>query len=296
MKPNLLCCFIWLLTSLFYETLAQSKSVDSVQFEAKKYSRTFKIDCFLSTSFYNYKNWNGINNSSFIVSGYANLTYKKKKTKSTRIQEYRSEINYQKFIDSLWIKNSDNLFLSSIWLKNERDGFVNSFAISLKTQHTVSWDYSSAKSNTPIWKSGPMLPFALIAGYGINKTFPRDSYFNISFASVKINSMPRSKLNLQEDKFLAKTDKIIFNSEYGLNIQTVLNKIICSRITWENKTSFFTTGLNRKSIMFDMQNIISIKPNRFLKIKFVSNATYDFQISDKLQTKYQLLVGFAIEK
>ena len=275
---------------------AQEIVIDSI-YSLPTYQNTKStIDCFLATSFFIYENWRGANNYFFILSGSLNLAFKKIKVHTIRINELRSEINYQKFIDSSWVKNSDNIFLSSIWILNKKEGFKNSYSVSFKTQLTNTWEPSYQIPGSRILKSGPFLPFTFVAGYGIHRTFWKNSYVNISFASIKINSIPRTEEAVKENKYFATTNKMIFKSEYGLNIQSVINRNISKFVTWENKVSCFTTVFNRNSLIFDIQNRVSVKLNRFLKIKLVYTLDYDIIISEKLQTKYELLVGLSLEK
>jgi len=290
--------YILLWQSIFITALAngQSSNSDSISLNLQLPGHKIKADGFIATSFSANNNWNSHDNSFVLLSGCLNLTFIKNKGKFNRLLEFRSEINYQKFIDSVWIKNSDNLFISSIWVINETKKLKSSFHVSIKTQLTNSWDQSSPNSVKQTWKSGPMLPFAFIAGYGLNKKFRNNSYLNISVITVKIESRPRTILSSKDIKTLAVTDKIIFDSEYGINIQSCLSKNILKKLLWENRITSFANGIEASNVKFDLQNTLAIKPLPYMKIRLAQNLIYDYTLSKKIQSRHELLVGFSIEK
>lgn len=256
--------------------------------------RSFKPDIFISCSFIKNSNWKESKNSVIVLSGNLYLNYTVTKEKTKRINELRAELQYQKFIDSIWIKSNDNLMMSSIWVIENENEVKNSFNVSLKTQMTDTWDEQGAVINIRKWKSGPMLPSAFIAGYGLNKMYNNYSYINVSFAAIKINARPKTQQNISDKKIFIQNDKLFMTSEYGLNLQCFMKKKLFRNIKWENKTNFFATGLDKKVMTFEVVNTIYITPFRLIKVKAENKIGYDYFISDKLQVRYELLFGLNI--
>jgi len=297
MLMNNFYCFICAALFIFQNITAQTQLRDTITIDSIIPSKIFLANVFIASSFINNKNWKGIDNNSLFVTSSTNLSYKKNNTNSSRINELRLELGYQNFFDSAWIKTSDNFFISSIWILNKRQGLKESFSLSLKTQLTDTWDYTILKpDDKPTWKSGPFVPFTFITGYGMNWFFRENSYVNFSFVSIKIYSRPKAENIFLENKIIAKTDKVIFFSDYGFNLQGVLKKKLSLNSSWENKFSFFSKGLEKKTTNFDMQNTFSFFPFHYIKIRFENKITYDFTVSNKLQFRNELLVGFGIEK
>ncbi len=255
-------------------------------------NKQFHFDGFLATSLILNNNWKETDHSSLIFAGSINIFLKTKGSLTERLLEFRSELNYQKFIDSIWVKNTDRIFFSSIWTRGNKKYFHRSVNVILKTQITDTWKYSHDKRK---WQSGPLVPFTLMTGYGLNLSMRNGNYLNVAIVSVKLNSKPKTDRLLPDLKVAASTDKVIIYSEYGLNIQGFYKKKLSSLIYFENTISFFSKGFDKKMLTFEIQNIIALKPFRQFKIRLTNDLIYDYLISEKLQSRYELLLGFNFE-
>jgi hypothetical protein len=295
MKYRLNFLSLWLLIFLCVNLNAQIYSGDTT---AKNNDPGIKnkVEIFVASYFLFNKNWKGENNLSVVLAGTLNISINKENKNRNQILEIRGDINYQKFIDSSWIKNNDNFFMSSIWVNKYQGQIKSSFQQSIKTQCTNTWEYSSSTPGFRKWKSGPFLPFTFIAGYGINKKFRNNSYINISLISINLESMPRKESTIRDENVIATTNKIIFNSEFGINIQTVLTKKLTRNIIWENKAVAFSDYTDFKNLNLDIQNILSVVPYRFIKIRLTHNLIYNKMLYDKIQNRYELLIGLMLEK
>ncbi len=284
----------WLLMSIVLKLKSQPASADTV-YSKNNLSGKNKLEAFLASSLFFNDNWKGTFGSSFIIAASLNVSFNTENTGKCHLLELKGDINYQKFLDSIWIKNNDKLFITSTWI--EKQGLIKkSIQISFKTQFTNTWEYPLSKNDNRIWKSGPLLPFTINCGYGFNKKFLNSSYLNISILSTNIESMPRSELTLSDDNILAVMDKLILKSEYGINVQINLLFKLTKNISWENKTIAFSEFQNIKEGNFEMQNTFSITPFRFMKIRMTNNLVYEILISPKIQWRQELLVGFSFEK
>jgi hypothetical protein len=271
-----------------------NKSIETSN--TRKYS--IHYDCFLSASLFFSKNKSPQDISGLYLFESINIRFTRNKKNSKNLHEFRNELSYFKYTDSIWIKNKDKLFLSLLWIINPANKIKNSFLINIKTQNSNTWEYSYNSKINQIqkkWISGPFLPIHIIAGYGINLIYLKNSYLNISFATFKVNLLPKNERLSPEIKIQWESDKAIIQTEYGFNIQGTLKHELQKKIVFENKTSFFTTGNDFQKTNFDIQNIISIKLNRIIKIRLENKFIYDLMVSKKVLSRYELLIGFNFE-
>ncbi len=259
--------------------------------------KTSSIELFVSSSFQRNLEWKSTNNSGLLLSGSFNLNSIKKTDYKNTIREIRTDLSYNHFIDSITIKSNDNIFLSSIWAFMENPYLKNSFLINLKTQLTNTWEYlyiNNSKSRK--WKSGPMLPANFTAGYGINFLFWKTSYLNISFATLRINSFPKNDDVPKETNVFASTDHVLFNSEYGFNLQSCIKLPLLKKFLLENKTSFFGNGLDKKMLNLDMQNVFSYPISQEFKIRIENKVAYELRVSSKIQHRFEIIIGYSFKK
>lgn len=133
-------------------------------------------------------------------------------------------------------------------------------------------------------------------GYGLNINFWNYSYLNFSFASIKLASKQRTENVVTEAKYIARTDKIIFTSDYGFQLLSSIEKKIFKDLNWENKSVLFTTGFNKEVTKFDMQNQLTLQLFKLIKIKLDQKTSYDFNQSEKIQLRFELLIGVYFQK
>src|SRR4051812_5560773 len=73
-------------------------------------NKNMLIDGFAASSFFTNRNWKEMDNSTVAFEGALNLLFRKNGECIGRINEFHGELSYIKVIDSLWIKNNDNIF------------------------------------------------------------------------------------------------------------------------------------------------------------------------------------------
>jgi hypothetical protein len=286
----------WFCIACFSSVNAQNIFHDSIEGNKDCSASKIHYEGFAATTFFINDNWKGKTNSNLLIAAFVDITRKTNSGIFGRIIELRSDISYQKFIDSVWIKNNDSFFLSSIWTKNFSKDFLESFLLNFKSQFTNTWEYPEFTSDKPKWKSGPMLPFTFISGFGFNGRINQNSYINFSLISLKMVSIPKTETTIINSKTLYETGKVIINYEQGINLQSNYSANIFKNITVETKSSCFLNGTQPKDIKFDMQNLISLKLYSFLKIRFANYLSFDTNITSKIQTKYELLFGCYFDK
>jgi hypothetical protein len=257
--------------------------------------RHIRINAFLATSFIINQNWEELSRNSVLLAGNININYCKKSNGFMRVNELRSELAYLRFIDSLWIKNTDRIFLSSTWTLGTLRSLKNSFFISLKTQLTDTWTENGTTHNRK-WRSGPLQPAVLTPGYGVNWELWQRSFLTISFASMKITSVVAGKSPPPESKLVARSGTMTIFSEYGLNLQSSIYKPLSKKLTWENYTTFFASGINKEVISLDMQNLLSYRPSKNFKLRIESRLLFDILQSPYLQSRTEILLGYYFSK
>jgi hypothetical protein len=296
MKLNCICRFVCMMLLFITEySFGQKALLLSLITDSAKSERKFKVDGFLATSYLANSNWKGINHSSITFATSIDIEFNKKKNNASRIHEFNLDLSYIKYNDSILVKANDLINHISIWDLSDRT-ISKSISINFKTQTTDTWHESIVNHKKERkWKSGPMLPATLISGLGLNVNYFYNSYLNISIASLKFYSKPRTNTLIEKEKIIVVNNKILIYSEYGINIQSLTEKYF-SVLKFENRISFFANKLDKKTIQLDMQNTITIKPMKFFKIRFENFLSYDYKISHKLQNKFEMLVGFSYEK
>ena len=259
--------------------------------------KTTSIDLFVSSSLTKNKDWKSTSNSGIQFNESFNLISIKKMNVSNTIRELHTDLSYIHFIDSTTIKSTDDIFLSSIWAFMEQPHFKNSFIINLKSQLTNTWEYPYINNlKVRKWKSGPLLPANFLAGYGINFNIGKTSYLNISFATIKINSFPKTDNFPVETNVFASTNKVQFNSEYGFNLQSYIRLPLLKNFLMENRTSLFGNGIDKKTLNLDIQNIFSLQTSQAMKIRFENKVAYEHRISSRIQYRFEILIGYSFKK
>jgi hypothetical protein len=288
-KQNLLHAIIF--------TVSFSLSINSFADSASSTPAVkFKYDLFASTSALASVNWKGQKNNSINFYSSAILEYRKNTTKLYRLHQLNTEISYSKYLDSIWVKEADYFYLNNIWTFNSTASIKNSFTFNLKTQIADTWLYRTSRPSLKKWTSGPLLPASVVAGYGLNIKWDNGSFINFSFAALKLNTHPHFETSNTEIKNSIVTDKVIYSSTYGLQMQIYFTVQINKILYWEYRTLFFTSGIDKHDLNFDLQNTVSCSPVKFLKIKFDQKASYDIIASENIQLRFELLLGISMGK
>ncbi len=283
---------IWLFVLLSdFQTLAMSwdplvESRDTDYRTSKITVEGFATASFIKT---NNKRIQVLNSFFFALSG--NTVLSINKSKCDKFLELRTDLGYTKFTDSIWIKNTDNLWLLFSYRTVSEKKFRNSINASLRTQLTDTWlsipNYTG--KNERQWRSGPLTPGTTILSYGLNYRFDERTDISVSYASLKIYSfIPKPE---SQTPVFIRAGKVSVNSEYGFNFQLRLEEPINHFISVENRTSFFATGLKKESMIFDFQNRIWVNIYRNIRVRIDSKFFYDALQATGIQSKYELLVG-----
>ncbi len=231
--------------------------------------------------------------------GNVDYSYKVAALKFKKLVQFRGELGFLKFVDSTWYKNSDNLNMCAQWTNYSSKAFTHSYSIILKSQFSDTWKYTCDINGetTRKWLGGIMNPATLTIAYGLNYDFWKSCFINFAFATIKINARPLSdETLLPGEREWLRTDRTIVIREYGFSIQSSISKKIYENILWDNKTHFFTNGINKDQVTMDFQNRLTFAFPKYLQFRADAHIVYDPLHSYRLQYKQEVLVGISIEK
>jgi hypothetical protein len=273
-----------------------AQTADSLLIEQdQSINKKLQPEFFLATSVFIDSNWKGNNDFSFVLYVSLNLRMTKTNELVSSFYEMRSELGYQKFSDSCWIKTADKLFVSSIWKLKRGNAIQFSFNSGIKTQLANSWENKwTSNENKRTWKSGPLLPASFIFGTGFTVSINKEYFLNVSVISYRIKSIPNPEDNFIDSKIIAHTNNYIITGDYGFNMQSYLKKKVTNYFALENRISFFTKSFNSETTIFDCQNLITFFPVKHFKICIIDKMDFDFQVSENLQFRQEILLGFSL--
>jgi hypothetical protein len=293
-------CIVWLFLTIFSSSASIPDEINAELPDSNSYSGELKDSVsksinqfFIATSFVINKNWKDNTNSNFLLSGNFKFSTARN-SQLKRITEVQTELAYIKFIDSIWVKNNDRLFISNIWIL-ERKKFNQTISASFTTQITDTWIPSSnSLSPDRKWKSGPLLPASFLISYGIIYRPMPLNFINLSFPAYKIGSLPvNGKVN-EELKILSHEKRYVLFNEYGISLKMNIESKIFKRISIENYTLLFI-GIGSQTIYnLDMSSILSYSPLKNFKLQFENKLFFDEKFSDKMQVKYDMLLGLNV--
>jgi hypothetical protein len=276
------------------DTTHQASSSDSLK--SLNYS-TFLVA--FATSISENKNWQSTEYKSYSFLGNVDYSYKTAAPAFKKLFQFRGELGFLKFVDSIWYKNSDNINIAAQWTNNSAKSITHSYSIILKSQFTDTWKYSTGMNGeiSREWLGGILNPATLTIAYGLNYDFWKYCFFNLAPVAVKINTRPLGDDPLLPgEKELSRTKKSIIVREYGLTAQSSISKKIYENISWDSKTHIFSNGISKNRVTLDFQNRITFSFPKYIQFRADSHIVYDPVYSYRLQYKQEILFGVSIEK
>jgi hypothetical protein len=278
----------------------QSLNVGKTQFQ--------QILISFATSYTANQNWQGNDYKNFSLIANADYQRRIDSKKFSQTYQFRGELSFLQFIDSiqasLWLKNSDFFNLSAQWIEYSERALKHSYSVLLNSQFADSWKYTWIPAASPgenpfykrEWKGGLMNPATVTLAYGLNYSFWRTSYVNFAFATINIYARPRvDDALLPTEKELARTEKTLFISEYGMSIQSTIQRRFNEYVLWDNKISFFANGLNKNQVNFDFQNRITFRFLKYLQFRVSTYLIYNPIYSYQMQYRHEFLTGIFFE-
>ena len=261
-----------------------------------------------ATSYTANRNWQNNDYKNFSLLGNVDYQYRVSAKKFMQVYQFRGELSYLKFTDSIqaadWLKNSDFFNLSTIWTEYSEKKMKHSYSVIVKSQFADSWKYSyvptSVGSKEKIfkreWRGGLMNPATVTLAYGLNYMFWNNCYANFAFATVNVYTRPRTTdALLATEKELARTEKTFFVSEYGMSIQSLIQRKLNEYVLWDNKINFFSNGINKNQVNVDFQNRITFRFLKYLQFRVSTYLVYNPLMSYQMQYRHEFLTGIFYE-
>ena len=251
------------------------------------------IEGFFSTSLIINRNWKEETNSGLLLATDIRIR-SSDSCSSKRITQTRVELAYYKYLDSIWVKYTDRFCFSNIWQFNRRK-IKQTFSFTLISQLTDTWIEKSNGINIDRkWKSGPLLPASIVTGYGfIYKPLYRN-YINISFPAYKIGSL--TSTSRDDLKIISQKPNYLIYHGYGMSIQTNFEIKPVKNIIFQNSSLIMLSKAYKNYFSIDMSNAISWLPIKHLKFRFEQKFLYDELVSEKIQIRYDFLIGISVTK
>lgn len=259
---------------------------------------TFSYQTSISGTFSAQHNWyndeNDYKSITFLFNGI--VTYKKLSVKFKQHYSLRTNLGYLKILDSIWIKNNDNWRINCVLIENQNKWLTHTYSIAARSQflNTYRYVYNTDKDETVKTKTAAFFNPAIITlAYGVSYSFWEDNFINFNFAAVSFKTQPRfGNYRKSKDYELAKTKAMYMYADYGMNIQTNINKAINPFTQWENYSSFFVNGINKQQVNLDFSNAITFKFLKFVQFRIATHILYDALFSTKLQYQNEFTLGF----
>jgi hypothetical protein len=249
----------------------------------------------LTAAFAQEDNGNDNHYSTLSFQGLADVMYRgKTKNKYTFQHIFKSEVSYLHFIDSIWMINSDYFKLLLQWNKASEKKWETSWTLYLSSRWLNRYDYvyiDGQQQNK--WLEGFLNPARIEFSYGWNKSFWKFSSFSGSLASIKINSIPRNGYYQQPDeKNLMVTKHSYIQSEYGLNLQLLINESYFKNlIVWRHQSRVFANAFNKRGVHLDVSNRVAVHFLKFMELRFDTKVFFDPDYNSKLQFRQEVLLG-----
>jgi len=277
---------ILLVSGLF--TLAQDSTTTS----------TF-LQTSLSASYTANNNWQGQDFKNLSFAGSINYRYGRS-TLNWRQQHFlMANLSYLKFIDSLWLKNTDVINIQLLW-NEEQAKIQHSYSVLFQSQFLPAYNHSynhELRKNIKSKSSYSFNPASLDLAYGAIFSFWDFSNINFAIANLRFSSSPRFSTSQQiEPPHFANTNHAFLNLSYGFSISTNIRKKIGDRVEWWNNSRIFCNAADRDHLNFDFNNRINVKLWKCLQLRFDTRLAYNPLVNYKIQFGQEVLLGVFFEK
>jgi len=289
----ILSVFVAVLISLNCLAQADSSLVATLR---PSTSKTLTYTLSLTSSYSTYSNWSAGDHNNFSFQGNGDFFYTLRKEKFREQYSFRSSLNFIKFVDSLWIKATDYWKASVRFTDQPSKDFTHSYSLLVASQWLDSYRYVTHDSLLVKERRGNFMnPGSITLAYGLNWHFWQRSSVNFSFASVKITTKPRYISAVVKEEELARTTNSLIYSEYGMSIQTDIEKRISPNLAWENNSTFFSNGISKSRVQADFMNSFSLRFLRFMEFRIDTHIVYDPLYSYRLQFLHGFMIGFLLD-
>lgn len=260
------------------------------------------INCELSASYIDQRNWGFEDQSMLSFLGSINLRQNLKRQSGWEHNfNLNSEISYLRYADSIWLKNSDYVRLRLQWNNYTNKKIQYSYAIFMSTQWLNNYTSTNSENGKrKEWTGGIFNPATLELAYGFNKNIWKNSNINVAFVTVKISSRPRNQdlpdVTNEKDQSLFITKHSYVKSSYGFSAQlSVYEELYQNIVLIENDSRLFFNALNRNAIHFDINNKIGIRFLKYLQLRFDLHLIYNPDYSNRIQYRQEVLLGVFFE-
>ena len=267
---------------------------DSI-FPPEEKLKNLTVHGFLSVSHFAHANWQPNNTNNIAAIGNIEADYLLEKDFLAFGMTLTGEYGYQKFLDSLFIKNVDEFVLScNLSLKFSPS---LSFKITGTTNSQVSPSYDIYTDSGSIVKekiSGFLAPGYLRGSASINYRLWKGSYINLGIAKGKITFVRDQQLYdiRRRDKLFGVEKGKKYLAEYGWGGQLKIYKKIGDHFIVESSCSYFMNKEKPKLGDLDISHKISLIVNKYIKTVITTRIIYDEDIIVRTQWQQQLLVGY----
>ncbi|MFM9984780.1 MAG: hypothetical protein ACKVOK_06070 [Flavobacteriales bacterium] len=257
-----------------------------------------QLNAALSSSYTANANWQGQDFQHYAFAGSLNARHQKMGGQWNHQHMILCDLSYLKFIDSLWIKNTDRLQVNLLW-SEEGTRFRHSYTLNFSTQLLPSFQYSydyERRINIKERTAWGFCPATLEAGYGMTRQFWETSNINLAFATVRMSALPRTAaFESVRDEQLVRGNRAYFKMEYGLMLAANIQKKLNDRVVWMNTSRLFCNAFNRDQITIDVQNRITIQLWKFLQLRFETRVAYNPLVNYHFQFSQEVMLGAGFE-
>lgn len=287
MTKQLLACFTLLLP---YLKLSSQDSVTHPRFRLPS-AITYSFN--VSTSYTNYKNWkyNGVNNYAFLLR--SEIDYDSTSTHWEAHLRCMANLGYIKFTDSIWYKNTDDIYFSCDLIRRRNKRLENVFNLYFSSQLLSNY---AKDADGRHWESGFGNPMTIDLGYGTVLHFWQTSRISLSFVTLQTATRPLTDEETENVNSGMIYHKTLITSQYGLGLQTSIRKNIGKRLRWENNSRFFCNAIDRRQLDVDFRNRFVIKLLKYLDLIIDSRIRYMPYPPYKFQFRNELVLSFTYER
>lgn len=196
-------------------------------------------------------------------------------------------------------KNNDNIYLSTLYGYELTEHLYLSGLMSFQTQFAKGYDYTT---DPRTYISGFMSPGYLLAGVGL--TWKPKRWFSATFTPTTFRgTFVTNKTLSEEGQFGVTSGKHLF-SEFGANLQLVIQYEFLKNMTVFSRLNFYSNYLEKPQnidINWDLQLNMAI--NKWFTALLSTNMIYDDNTKilqkdgtkgPRLQFKEMLAIGFQI--
>ena len=190
MKNIVIKTLLFFIVCVYSNAIAQK---DSVHKKENILFKNLKLKTALSTSFIAHKNWQQGGNDNISFLGNLDVRHATRAKKLTHSYALKAELGYSKFLDSLWIKNTDRWRIALQWNYKPGNSLIFTYSFTANSQFTDSYKYKVDRKTQELSRKrlgGFISPANAINSLGFNWSFWDGSRINFAVASLKTDIRP----------------------------------------------------------------------------------------------------------